>query len=239
VIIWLASYPRSGNTFFRILLNHLYGIKTYSIYNDPLFDELKGSSEIIGHQRLELPFEDLVASEKVFFIKTHNLPNDNHPAIYLIRDGRDSLVSFAYYLMSFGDGSSKKSLLSRVKRLTGWNESAEILRNLIIASGGDYGSWSENVNQWKSREGLTCIIKYEDLIVDPAGQTARTLSEIGLSEQLLLAGKVPSFEELHERWPKFFRKGKSGGWRSAMDPELEVLFWKYHGETMQELGYEG
>ena len=32
MIVWLASYPRSGNTYFRILLNHLYGIKTPMAY---------------------------------------------------------------------------------------------------------------------------------------------------------------------------------------------------------------
>ena len=30
MIVWLASYPRSGNTFFRILLHHLYRLPTYS-----------------------------------------------------------------------------------------------------------------------------------------------------------------------------------------------------------------
>src|SRR5262252_5675644 len=31
--IWLASYPRSGNTFLRILLQNLFRLPTYSIYN--------------------------------------------------------------------------------------------------------------------------------------------------------------------------------------------------------------
>ena len=34
VIVWLASYPRSGNTFLRIVLHRLYGVPTYSVYDD-------------------------------------------------------------------------------------------------------------------------------------------------------------------------------------------------------------
>jgi hypothetical protein len=34
VIVWLASYPRSGNTFLRVVLHNLYGVPTYSVYED-------------------------------------------------------------------------------------------------------------------------------------------------------------------------------------------------------------
>ena len=32
MIIWLASYPRSGNTMFRMMLNKVFGSKTYTKY---------------------------------------------------------------------------------------------------------------------------------------------------------------------------------------------------------------
>jgi hypothetical protein len=34
VIVWLDSYPRSGNTLLRIVLRRLYGAPTYGIYDD-------------------------------------------------------------------------------------------------------------------------------------------------------------------------------------------------------------
>ena len=38
MIVWLASYPRSGNTFLRVVLHNVYGVSTYSVYedNDPV-----------------------------------------------------------------------------------------------------------------------------------------------------------------------------------------------------------
>jgi len=105
MIVWLASYPRSGNTFFRVLMKHLYGIKTYSIYNDSLFSEI-GASEMIGHEDLPASIEELSRSSRLYLIKTHGLPTDDSPVIYLVRDGRDSIVSYARYIMSFGEKKS-------------------------------------------------------------------------------------------------------------------------------------
>ncbi len=33
VIVWLASFPRSGNTFLRILLHRLYGVRSSVVYD--------------------------------------------------------------------------------------------------------------------------------------------------------------------------------------------------------------
>jgi hypothetical protein len=33
VIIWVASFPRSGNTFLRIILKQLYGVYTSTVYD--------------------------------------------------------------------------------------------------------------------------------------------------------------------------------------------------------------
>jgi len=41
-----------------------------------------------------------------------------------------------------------------------------------------------------------------------------------------------------EQAGKFFRKGKVGGWKEEMSPELEQLFWEIHGDTMTKMGYE-
>jgi hypothetical protein len=33
VIVWVASFPRSGNTLLRIVLHRLYGIGTSTVYD--------------------------------------------------------------------------------------------------------------------------------------------------------------------------------------------------------------
>jgi hypothetical protein len=239
MIIWLASYPRSGNTFFRILLNQRYGIKTYSVYNDPLFDKLQGSSDVVGHHKLEMSYEKMIASEQIFFVKTHDLPSDNFPAIYLVRDGRDSLVSYAHYLKSFQQKSFKRSCQEKIKSLLGWDEYYEILKNLIISSHKNYGGWSENVEQWMIRDRLTHLIKFEDLITDPFNQIESAIEALNIQNDFPQKNdNVPSFEELHSKWPQFFRKGQTGEWKQKMDRELQDIFWKHHSKVMQQLGYK-
>ena len=76
MIVWLASYPRSGNTFFRVVLNSVFNIKTYSIYNDTSdIGADEKTSEIVGHQFLPEDFNlnDARASDTIYYIKTHEL----------------------------------------------------------------------------------------------------------------------------------------------------------------------
>ena len=82
-MIWLASFPRSGNTFFRIILYEVYGIESSAFHRDP-------------NRKLNLHYD------RYPVVKTHLLPNQlipddsNIPAVYLVRDGRDALVSMAH-----------------------------------------------------------------------------------------------------------------------------------------------
>lgn len=240
MIIWLASYPRSGNTFFRILLKQIYGINTYSIHNDPLFDKLKGSAEVVGHKKLEMNYEKMATSKQIFFVKTHNLPYDNYPAIYLVRDGRDSLISYAHYIISFQEKSTITNFYNKIKTLFGGDEYAEILKKLILSSNSKYyNNWSENVTQWMNRDGLTFLIKFENLIENPLDSIATAMQALPIeNHNFKINASLPSFEELHTQWPDFFRQGKSGGWQTKMSQELQDLFWEHHGIVMNEIGYK-
>jgi hypothetical protein len=74
--IWLASYPRSGNTCARIALRYLFGIPSRSIYPEHDMEEL---GPVIG----ELPPEmDVETASECCFLKTHEMPGEDHwPAI--------------------------------------------------------------------------------------------------------------------------------------------------------------
>ena len=42
MIVWLASYPRSGNTFLRVVLHNVYGVATYVRYDGTCKDIITG-----------------------------------------------------------------------------------------------------------------------------------------------------------------------------------------------------
>jgi hypothetical protein len=233
MIVWLASYPRSGNTFFRILLNHLYGIKTHSIYDDKFF-ERSGASTTIGHELLPTSIQELDRSEEVFFVKTHALPSDSKPAVYLVRDGRDSVVSYARYQIEF---VQRRTRLERLKdHFFPQDRFYDTLKD-TIENERDGRGWGNHVFSWRrDHQGPMVTVRFEDLVSDPAPQVTNALETLELPVPPL-EGQPPTFEELHNKWPTFFRKGKTGGWREEMPDDLHELFWEIHGDAMGAMGY--
>lgn len=222
MIIWIASYPRSGNTFLRIILNNVFNVKTYSIYDDK-FDigSDEQTSDIVGHKFLPDDFSILEAreDEKKYYIKTHDLPDDpdiyKDKVIYLVRDGRESSLSLARYMNNYSD--QEISL-------------ADVINGNVFG-----GEWGEHVEAWS---GVTdsdfMVIKFEELI----SSTEKKIK--ALSEYLEIdaaGGRIPTFDELQKINPKFFKSGKSDSWRQRYSNEENVLFWMKNYKQMKMYGY--
>lgn len=228
MIIWLASYPRSGNTYFRVLLNQCYGLETQNIYE---FQE-QARDQVSRHLGLISEFapnlEVLLEDPQYHIVKTHDLPSDDYPAVYLVRDGRDALVSHTHYHLEYDLKLPSEEQQARFD---------ETLR-MLIETDVSFGGWSNNVNAWTNRTAPTVTVKYESLIRHPLATVQKALSKLQYPTPPLMSKQSASFTELKQIEPKFFRKGKAGSWRAEMSPELQELFWEKHGETMQKLGYQ-
>jgi hypothetical protein len=230
MITWLASYPRSGNTFFRILLNRLYGVNTYSVYNDRIFEERPEVANLVGHRHTDRSVADMAASPEPCLLKTHDLPGDDaYPAIYLVRDGRDALVSYAHFALAFEAPESPAN---------GADAFLTMLRNLVISTEA-FGGWSANVLAWaNARQAPTAIVKFEDLIADPIGMLEAAYRQLPLGSLPPRVGaSVPSFDDLRGQLPAFFRRGLTGAWREEMPPDIHDLFWEHHFKAMAAMGY--
>jgi hypothetical protein len=220
--IWLASYPRSGNTCARIALRYLFGIPSRSIYPE---HDMEGLGPVIG----ELPPEmDVEPASECCFLKTHEMPGEDHwPAIYLVRDGRDTLVSYAHYVLSeergISPGSDRELFLRTLQEL--------------ILSRERFGGWGQHILAWTQRTAPNCVVRFEDLIAGPEKELRRALAAIGGLQLTQTGVSLPSFEKLHQAVPWFFRSGKVGAWPAQMPPYLQALFWEHHGEAMEALGY--
>jgi hypothetical protein len=127
VIVWLASYPRSGNTFFRVLLKHLYGQPTYSGFASGDITSRIGRGDLTGHEELpprvveaiarggkdlRVALEELDRAPELYFIKTHRLSwadvDHGQRAVYLVRDPRDALSSHGWFLIDFARASTPR-----------------------------------------------------------------------------------------------------------------------------------
>ena len=179
MIIWLAFYPKSGNTFLRSLLTSYF----YSEDGTFEFEMLKNIqqfpiNEIFDKIGVDINDKYLVAknyiksqeeinkSKKLSFLKTHSsfckmynkfnfsdLKN-SLGVIYIVRDPRNVVTSFAHH----NSKSIENTFELLTNDLTIGNEKNETEVYL--------GSWNFNYNSWKIYKNSEkyLLVKYEDLV---------------------------------------------------------------------------
>ncbi len=221
---WLASYPKSGNSWMRILL---------ALYRDPglaeqpltafddadlatsaaVFDELTGISssdldtaQLIGRRPA---FHRLLAHEVPYghVLKTHDcarLPDgralfdaeSSARAIYLVRNPLDVAVSYASHLA--------KPIDEVIEVLA--NPDARLDRRHDQAGGGleQYpAGWSDHVRSWTEWDAFdVLVLRYEDLVADTEGTFTRALAFLGLEPdagRIADATRRASFEVLRRK----------------------------------------
>jgi aryl sulfotransferase len=188
-IIWLASFPRSGNTWFRIFLANLAVGE-----NGPAdINNLDGSIASDRHEfeaatildsglisdddidRLRPRVYERIAAEATeqHWIKVHDaytLTPDGEPilgrraaraAVYLVRDPRDVAISLAYHNGTTIDDAIK-FMNNADGALSGWRKGmARQLRQKLHG-------WSGHVTSWLDQTDVPVhTLRYEDLVADP------------------------------------------------------------------------
>jgi len=220
MIVWLASYPRSGNTLLRTICRNCFHLYSYADEPVDYESEFRSNPDLIGHVECREPWEEFyrkaAASPDVFLVKTHKYPIDNQPFIYIVRDGRSSIQSYRKFHQSFN--RIDKSLVS------------------IILGNDHYGDWSSHYEKWNNREAKRLLIRFEDLI-DINGER---LAEI--ADFIHYKGKINEWlnpvQELQTYEPNFFN-GKTRGFIPGKEwtPATDYLFNKLHHQLMIDLKY--
>ena len=220
-IIWLASYPKSGNTWMRSLLAHYFMPKGtapdinnlrnfttadvrrdfYEAASNGVYNP-KGPEDWIKVRRRAL---QLIAASKPdhHFVKTHCQithflneelipPEVTAAGIYIMRNPFDLAPSFARHQMVDIDTAIEK--MTDPATVTG-------------AQNGVYdalGRWDAHVDSWVHANGLPLhVIRYEDMLAKPA-PTVRGMLEKFLKvktdkPKLAYAIKATSFESMKKQ----------------------------------------
>ena len=192
MIIWIASYPKSGNTWLRSIITSLL-YTTDGIFDFKLIKKIKQFPTRNQFQEFTRNFNDineiskfwLLAQDKINlteeikFFKTHNLncavnknsfTNKSHTlgTIYVVRDPRNLINSIKNHYNKGNDEEAKNFLISKkiLSRVPKDNE-ADIATLL--------GSWSDHYNFWTKRNSNLLLIKYEDLILDTKKELERII----------------------------------------------------------------
>ena len=206
----------------RLFLKQVFRYDSYSLYNDTSdIGKVREVADYVGHKNYENNWPDfyakIVRSEKKFFVKTHDYPSDDFPAIYIVRDGRSAIVSYWHYLREI-EGQK------------------EVTLNQVIKGNVPFGSWSEHAIRWNAnRRPNTLLIKYEDINNERDSVMSRLSIFIG--EEPKKHVFVDQFVSLQKKFPKFFRVGSNEKNTADLASENLAVFWSEHADQMVRLGY--
>ena len=189
MIIWLASYPKSGNTWVRSIITSLLytedGLFNFElIKNIPQFpdnkyfknftSDLTNFNEVMKYWRIAQNKINL--DNEIKFIKTHHLnckineysftdKSNTLATIYIVRDPRSLVSSISNHFSKTIDESAK--FLLTPKFLGGKEAKAKQKPNYIPTL---LGTWSEHYKFWTMSNKNLLLIKYEDLVSDTESQ---------------------------------------------------------------------
>jgi hypothetical protein len=227
MIVWLASFPRSGNTFLRIVLHRVYGVRTSTVYDVDGVAERIGK-DLIGFTDRSGSLSEMRAAGEPHFVKTHRRRDtdveEDDRAICLVRDGRDALVSWARQASEEDPNTYEDELRSKILR---------------VSTAGT-GSWGTNVLSWlRPSAPHRVVLRYEDLIRDPHAAVTPIIATVAPEFGARAEAAVPSLDELRGHDDLFFRRGRTGSHSDELPPELHQLFWSRidNQAAMALLGY--
>lgn len=277
MIFWLASYPKSGNTLLRSILStyffsedgefkfeHLYKIGQFPNTDHFLRIGINPTNEKkIFENYINAQKEIINEEKKIKFLKTHSAlasinghkftdPNKTIGAIYVVRDPRNVVTSFAYH-MSLDIDQAVDIIINSKQFMPKTDKVPKFFLS----------SWSLNFKTWKKLNDKVFIIKYEDLINRKKTTLIKTFkflkdikiynSELDMIKLNKII-KTTEFNEMQKLEKKetftesmidvktgtrkpFFRLGPGNNWNNDLSIKHRNKIEKAFQEEMLELGY--
>jgi len=194
MIIWLASYPKSGNTWLRSIISALLYSKNGDFNFELLkkirqFTEKKFFKDIISDFSNfdEIKRNWITAQEKINLSKNvrifkthqgkytlgdHDFTNNKNTlaVIYIVRDPRNLVKSLSHHFDLTLDEACEFLLLPKmIGNGERWSERKDGMYNLL-------GKWNDHYRSWTTKKDHLLLIRYEDLEKDIEFQVNRIIA---------------------------------------------------------------
>ncbi len=224
-IVWLASYPKSGNTWVRIFLtNYIQNddepVNINKLDKDihactrEMFDQLTGveSSDLtvaeIDRIRPWMYRQWVAEASETLFVKVHDAWRGNDvgepifpkavtkTAVYIIRNPLDIVASLANHYST----DENNAINSLADEQHGLAQSTDKLHRQLPQF---TGSWHHHVISWTESANVPVhLVRYEDMIQSPKETFGRLVQAVGLpleSDRLAKAIQFSTFEQAKQQ----------------------------------------
>lgn len=227
--VFIVGFPKSGNTWMQNLIAGVF----FGCSPDQTPDTVVQHLVPDVHERTHY----LRFGDRAFF-KSHHLPREQYKTvIYLVRDGRDAMVSYFQF----------------VRALLGERS----FHDFIAATDIFPGRWEDHVEQWCNNPfgSRLLMVRYEDLITDCVQELVRICEFLGYPkplQRLTTVAEQASFGRMQQRekesgwenksWPAdklFIRRGVVGSYKDEMPVEILKEFMTPKTSLyLRRLGYQ-
>lgn len=228
--VFVASYPRSGNTWLRFMLFEIL------LGQSPSFNHVDKVVPDIGKQDKASP----VLPHGGRLIKTHEPYRPEYAkAIYLVRDARDvALSEFAY-----------QKALGLAK-----DDFDQFLTRFLRGTVNPFGSWAAHVDSWMKAkdEGRAeiLLLRFDELRREPEISLGKMMEFLAMpvgADLIRRAVSNNSVEKMRDQEKKnpvkasakgrFIRSGAVEGWREKFTEPQARLVQQRAGSVLSRLGY--
>ena len=194
MIIWLASYPKSGNTWVRVLISKIINFDKIDFENpfgfidqiesypnvkhfSTLIKDFNNPDEIVPNWINSQNLLNLNKNIKIF--KTHNMLgsfgkhsftdlNNTTGVIHIVRDPRNIVTSLKNH---FSDETFEETIEMLFEKFN-WSGLTENEVPQLLSS------WQNHYNSWKKFPNNNLLIRYEDILNNPKNEINRIANYI-------------------------------------------------------------
>ena len=228
--VFFGSYPRSGSTWSRFILFELL------TGHEATFESINSAFEDVGRHSKSLR----VLPGEGRLISTHDkYRREYKKAIYLVRDGRDVLLSEYAYLKALG-------------RFEG--ELDKFVDAFLRGKVNGFGPWQRHVSSWMDSAIAgtpnMLLVRFEDARRDPEKTFSRIAQFLGMAvepedlRRIIANNSLERMRAKEDQTPqkasvrdRFVRDGSIQRWRTELSREQCHLVEQVAGDALLHLHY--